>query len=455
MKEIEIGQFRYNLSKFDMRDILWMSAYFYKIRNFSKSMVKNEVVKGCSDSTSDIQIRLNKIQDTIRKNFELFGFRPFDTPIIEYFSTLAGKYDEDSEIVGEIYKVSDRGERKLGLRYDLTVPMCRYVASQTQLKLPFKRYAIAKSFRDGPIKVGRSREFIQCDADVVGIAGTDIEAETLSMFYSTYTELGIDAVLEINNNKILRGAFLQFGFDEKELESVILSVDKLKKIGRDAVLDEIAGKGLSSSEASKAIDILSCKSYDGISKLAENELLKEGIEELNKLVKSLDLFEVNYRINYSMSRGLNIYTGSIWEMYDKSGKVKSSIGSGGRYDKVIGEFADNGKEYPTVGVSFGLVPIAICLENKNEKSEISLTEIVVAPLDAELIVDAQLVAMSLRKQGLKTEVCYDYKLKKAFSYSEFVTAKKLVILGKKDVEAGVYTLRDLETKEEEKVSFSF
>jgi histidyl-tRNA synthetase len=418
-------------------------------------MVNNEVVKGCLDSTSDIQIKLNKIMDIIRKNFELYGFRPFDTPVLEYFETLIGKYEEDSEIVGEIYKLSDRGERKLGLRYDLTVPMCRYVASQKQLKLPFKRYAMAKVFRDGPIKVGRQREFTQCDADVVGLSGQDVESETLNMFYSTYVELGIDAVLEINNNKILRGAFLQFGFSENELESLILSVDKLKKIGKDAVLDEIAEKGFSSSSAVKAISILEVKSFDEISKVAEDDLLKEGISELSALVSSLDVFGVKYRINFSMARGLNVYTGNIWEMYDRSGKVRSSIGSGGRYDKVIGDYAGDGRALPAFGVSFGLVPIAACLENKNEKVDISLTEIVVAPLDEELVLSAQRIAMSLREQGSNTEVCYDFKLKKAFAYSEFVTAKKLVILGKKDVESDVYTIRDLETKEEEKVEFKF
>jgi histidyl-tRNA synthetase len=417
-------------------------------------MTDYDVVKGCFDSTPDIQIKLNKIMDIIRKNFELYGFRPFDTPVLEYFETLAGKYDEDSEIVGEIYKLSDRGERKLGLRYDLTVPMCRYVSSQKQLKLPFKRYAMAKVFRDGPIKVGRQREFIQCDADIVGISGQDIEAETLDMYYSTYIELGIKAILEVNNNKILRGAFLQCGFDESELESLILSVDKLKKIGKDAVLDEISAKGLSSSNSAKAIDILSLKSFDEISKVATDDLLVEGIKELSNLVSGLDSFGVEYRVNFSMARGLNVYTGNIFEMYDKSNKVRSSIGAGGRYDKVIGEYAGDLKDYPTFGVSFGLVPIAACLEDKNS-SEISLTEVVVAPLDAELVTFAQKIAKSIRLGGEKTEVCYDFKLKKAFSYSEYVTAKKLVILGKKDVESGVYTIRDLETKEETKVSFDF
>lgn len=425
------------------------------MNNIENSMTNFEVVKGCLDSTSDIQIKLNKIQDIIRKNFELYGFRPFDTPVLEYFSTLAGKYDEDSEIVGEIYKVSDRGERKLGLRYDLTVPLCRYVASQKQLKLPFKRYAMAKVFRDGPIKVGRQREFTQCDADIVGIPGQDIEAETLSMFFSTYGELGIDAIIEVNNNKILKGAFLQFGFSEDKLESLILSVDKLKKIGKQAVLDEIASKELSFENASLAIDILMAKSFDEIRSLAKNEILVEGIDELESLVSSLEVFGVVYRINFSMARGLNIYTGNIWEMYDKTEKVKSSIGSGGRYDEVIGNFSEGEKDLPAFGVSFGLVPIAACLDVSGKKNDISLTEVVVAPLDSELVVEAQKVANSLRAEGMNVEVCYDFKLKKAFSYSEFVTASKLVILGKKDVEEGVYTVRDLANKDEEKVKFNF
>ena len=136
-----------------------------------------EVLKGCTDSLPAEQIQINRILDIIRKNFEKYGFRPFDTPIIEYMDVLARKYDEDAEIVQEIFKVTDRGNRKLGLRYDLTTPLSRYVASQKQLKLPFRRYAIGKVFRDGPIKKGRVREFIQCDGDVIGISGTTIEAE--------------------------------------------------------------------------------------------------------------------------------------------------------------------------------------------------------------------------------------------------------------------------------------
>ena len=188
-----------------------------------------EILKGTKDSEPQEQIKINSILDCIRKNFELYGFRPFDTPLIEYFDTLSMKYDEDAEIVQEIFKLSDRGERKLGLRYDLTTPLSRFVASKKQLKKPFRRYQIGKVFRDGPIKPGRLREFIQCDGDVVGLKGVGIEAELLTMFFQTYKELGIDSIIEINNNNILRGALLQENFKEEDLSTLILSIDKLKK----------------------------------------------------------------------------------------------------------------------------------------------------------------------------------------------------------------------------------
>jgi len=424
------------------------------MERIENNMTKFEILKGAKDSEPNEQIKINKIQEIIKKNFEAYGFRPFDTPLIEYLSTLTNKYDEDAEIVGEIFKLTDRGDRKLGLRYDLTVPLCRYIASQKQLKLPFKRYAIGKVFRDGPIKVGRAREFIQCDADIVGIEGQSVEAETLKMFYDTYGELGIDAVLEINNNQILKGAFLQFGFEEKDLDSLILSVDKLKKIGEEKVLKEIKEKGFNETKAKKAIQILNSKTFDEIKSKSKSDILSAGIAELENLSNLLNEFDVEIRINFSMSRGLSIYTGNIWEMYDKTNKVKSSLGSGGRFDKVIGNYIEDGREFPAMGVSFGLVPIMACLEDKTE-DRISLTEVLVAPLDEDLITESQKIAQEIRKSGKNVEVSYDFKLKKAFAYSEYIRANEIVIFGKKDLENKEYTLKNLKTKEEIKVKFRF
>lgn len=411
-----------------------------------------ETLKGTKDIEPKEQIILNNIINTIKKNFELYGFRPFDTPIIEFLDILTLKYDETAEIVQEIFKTTDRGNRELGLRYDLTTPLSRFVASKKQLKKPFKRYQIGKVFRDGPIKRGRVREFTQCDADIIGLKGIEPEAETLFMFYNTYKELEINAIIELNNNKILRGSFLQFGFEEKNLSDLILSVDKLKKIGEIEVLKEIKEKGLDYKKAKKAIDILSSNDFKELNQITTNEILKEGIEELEKLTKILNLLNVNYRINFSMSRGLDIYTGNIWEVYDLDRNISSSIGSGGRYDKVIGDYIGDKKEYPAFGVSYGLVPIYTVLEKKIIQKE-GITKLLIVPLKQELTIKTLKIANEYRKKEINTEIFYGYKLSKAFDYCDYLGIEELIVIGEKDIENKEYTLKNLKTKEETKIKF--
>jgi len=412
-----------------------------------------EILKGTRDFEPEEQIKINSILDIIRENFEKYGFRPFDTPIIELMNTLTYKYDEDAEIVGEIFKLIDRGNRNLGLRYDLTTPLARYVASKKQLKLPFKRYQIGKVFRDGPIKKGRLREFTQCDGDIVGIEGVEVEAEILTLFSLTYKQLEIDSIIELNNNKILRGVLLQVGFKEEDLSNLILSIDKLKKIGIDGVLKEIKGKGLNELRAKDAIKILESKNFIEIKKLAINPLLIGGIEELEMLSNLIKKSKVNFRINFSMSRGLDIYTGNIWEVYDKNKSISSSIGSGGRYDKVLAEYSNSEKEIPALGISFGLIPIIEVLNNKKEQiNKKTNTDILIVPLEKELFNDTLNLANKLRydkKHPKNVEIDYKYKLKKAFDYTDYLEIENIIILGKKDIEKKEYTLKNLKTKEEQ------
>ncbi len=411
-----------------------------------------ETLKGTKDSIPSEQIKINKVLDIIRKNYESYGFRPFETPIIEYWETLTLKYDDDAEIVQEIFQLSDRGNRKLGLRYDLTTPLSRFIASQKQLKKPFRRYQIGKVFRDGPIKAGRMREFIQCDGDVIGITGIEIEAELLQLFYNTYKELNIDAIIELNNNKILRGALLQQNIKEKDLGAIILSIDKLKKIGEKEVLKEIEQKGFKTNKIKEAIQILNSETFEEIEKLATNQTLKQGIEELKELTSLIE-DQVEYRINFSLSRGLDIYTGNIWESYDKDENIPSSLGAGGRFDKVIGEYASLDEEVPAVGISFGLVPILECLRIKNnEEKQEGLTNILVIPLDKEYVKIAFKIADQLRKSEKENvEIFYEYKLKKAFNYAEYLGAEKIAIIGKQDLEKKQFTLRNLKTKKEKQI----
>ncbi len=408
-----------------------------------------ELLKGTKDFEPKEQIRINFILDIIRNNFELYGFRPFDTPIIEFMKTLTFKYEEDAEIVEEIFKIVDRGNRDLGLRYDLTTPLSRFIASKKQLKLPFKRYQIGKVFRDGPIKKGRLREFIQCDGDVIGQSGVEIEIELLNLFYKTYLDLNINSIIELNNNKILRGAFLQVGFKEENLSSLILSVDKLKKIGEDYVLKEIDEKGLDSSLAKKAIRILNNVDFRELRKIANNEVLLKGIVELEELVEGLKKMNINFRLNFSMSRGLDIYTGNIWEVYDLDESISSSLGSGGRYDEIIGEYSGDGRNISAVGISFGLIPIMAVLENNNEEYRNSLTEILIVPLNKDLSMKALEIANKFRELGNNTEVFFEYKLKKAFSYCDNLDIKKIVVLGSGEIENNEFKLKDLSSREEE------
>lgn len=415
-----------------------------------------ETLKGTQDFDPKKSIEMNKVMDTIKKNFELYGFRPFDTPLIEYMETLTMKYEEDSEIVEEIFKVKDRGNRELGLRYDLTTPLCRYVASKPQLKKPFRRYHIAKVFRDGPLKKGRMREFYQCDGDVIGQEGQEIEGELLSLFYTTYKSLGIDVVLELNNNKILRGSLLEFGANEEDLSSYILSIDKLKKIQKEGVLKEIEEKNLDTQICSNAIDLLSSKSIEILKESSSNELLKEGVDELSTLVTLLDFQKVPYRLNFSLSRGLDIYTGNIWESYDLSNSVTSSLGAGGRYDKVIGEYmalAKGNNEVtelvPAVGISFGLVPIMSVLEsNETSIQKEGLTTTLIVPLSQDCVSKAFQIANKFRNKNINTEIFYGYSMKKAFKYCDYLGVENIVILGEKDIEKNTYVLKNLKSKEE-------
>lgn len=409
-----------------------------------------ETLKGTQDNEPKEEIQLQEIFKVMRSQFERYGFSPFDTPIIEYLDTLTLKYDDTAEIVQEIFKLKDRGDRALGLRYDFTTPLLRYVSSTPQLKKPFKRYQIGKVFRDGPLKKGRQREFYQSDGDVVGVDGRGIEAELLDLFYTTYKQLEIDAVIEINNNKILRGSLLQQGCSEDELSNYILSIDKLKKIGKKGVLKEIKEKGLDENKCSGAVDILQQTSFEKLQTQATNELLKQGIEELQELQQLTDKLNIKTRINFSLARGLDIYTGNIWEAYDKKEIVTSSIGAGGRYNKAIGEYMGSKEEIPAVGISFGVTSIIACSKSP---TKLSHTQLLIAPLNQDIVPIALQLAKRYRDQGTNTEISYQYSMKKAFKYCDDKHIEQLIVLGDKDIEKGKYIVKNLKTKQEEEVLF--
>ena len=196
-------------------------------------------VKGSMDYLPEEQILRNKIINTLSKTFEEYGYLPVETTTLCYYDLLASKYAGGAEILKEVYKLKDQGERDLALRYDLTVPFAKIISMNKGLNLPFRRYEIGKVYRDGPVKVGRNREFYQCDVDVCGIEGQFPEAELFKMAFSGYQKLGLDVYLEWNNRKFLSGLITYCGIEESLVSNVILSVDKLAKIGSDGVRKEL------------------------------------------------------------------------------------------------------------------------------------------------------------------------------------------------------------------------
>lgn len=403
-------------------------------------------VKGSIDYGGKEQIIRNYIEDTLKEVFERYGYKPLSTSILCYYNLLALKYDEDNDILREIYKVTDQADRKLALRYDLTVPFAKYIAINPDIKMPYKRYEIGKVFRDGPVKQGRLREFIQCDVDSVGIEGQMIEAELISLLVEGYQRLGIDVVIKYNNRKLMSGIIKESNIEETKIEKTITIIDKFEKLTKEELVNEFLNIGLNEESINTLINNLnlSFKQIEEKYKETNNEELKEGIKEiaeLNEYIKKLGLSKY-VEFTSSLARGQEYYTGTIFEAYLTNGKIKSSIGGGGRYDKMIGNFIGNGKKYPAVGVSFGLdVIFEILKEQNNIKT--NNTFVYIIPMQNKVI--ALKIADMLRKQGINVDIeMNNKKLKKSLDYANYEKIPFVIILGEYELKEEKVILKDME-----------
>ncbi len=403
-------------------------------------------VKGTNDYGSKEQIIRNFISDTLRRTFEKYGYKPLSTSILCYYDLLALKYDEDNDILKEIYRLNDQGNRKLGLRYDLTVPFAKFIAlNKNNISFPFKRYEIAKVFRDGPVKVGRDREFIQCDADVVGIKGQFIEAELLSIFVKTFEELGIDIYIKYNSRKLMTGLILESGIDEDLIQSVTTVIDKKDKVTNDEFIQMLIDLGIDNNKVSKLVELFNLKLEELTSefKNSSNKLVNEGLEEVNNLYNYLSNLNISDICSFdiTLARGQNYYTGNVFEVYDKEQRIKGSIAAGGRYDKMIGNFIGDGEEYPTVGISFGLSAIYEILKNKFD-NRVSETDIYIIPMNTES--ESLVIANKLRESGYAVEVeMNNRKLKKSLDYANKEGIKYVIIIGSNELETGNIIIKDM------------
>ena len=404
-------------------------------------------VKGTFDYMPKDMIIRNRITDVLRKNFEKYGYLPIETPMLNYYDLLSYKYNDDAEILSEIYKLTDQGERNLGLRYDLTVPFCKVVGLNKDLTLPFRRYEIGRVFRNGPVKLGRTREFYQCDIDVVGIDNRFIEAEQIKMAIETYKELGIDIFVKYNNRKLMSGLIKASGINEELIDSVIGVIDKKEKVSLDDLKAMLKDLDLTNEVIDKLLDLFN-KNIDEYQELVnENELINEGVSELLEINNYLSELGVinDCKFTPTLARGLSIYTGIVFEFYDKKQRLTCAIGAGGRYNKIITNFMDNGNNYPAVGLSFGLEPIFVILkeEYKNE----SLIDVYMVPLDTN--VETLKLASKMRDNNIKVLIEMNKKkIGKCFEYAERENIKYVMIIGENEVNSGLYKIKDMREKQE-------
>ncbi len=406
-------------------------------------------LKGTSDFLPNEQVLRNKIINTLRTNFEKYGYLPLETPILNYYDLLAYKYSDDAEILNEIYKLKDQGERNLGLRYDLTVPFCKVIGLNKDLRLPFRRYEIGKVFRNGPVKLGRTREFYQCDIDVVGIDNRIIEAEQILMAINTYNELGIEVFVKYNNRKLMSGLIKEVGVSDDLIPSVISVIDKLEKITHEELISNLKDLGLTIDTINNLLTNFnySLVEYEDIFKDTSNINIKEGLEELKELNNYLQELGIidDCKFTPTLARGLTIYTGVVFEFYDKKMRLTCALGAGGRYNKIITDFMDNGNLYPAIGLSFGLEPIYTILKSENTNQ--SLIDIYLVPLDTNI--ECLKLATTLRDNGISVLVEMNKKkVSKCFEYAEHENINYISIIGSNEIESKEIRVKNMQTKEE-------
>jgi len=403
-------------------------------------------IKGASDFSPEQQIRRNQITDVLKRNFESYGYLPLETAMLNYYELLSYKYNEGAEILREIYKIKDQGDRDLGLRFDLTVPFCKFIAQNRSLRFPFKRYEIGKVFRNGPVKLGRAREFYQCDVDCVGVSGPHIEAEFVALAVKCYRDLGIDVVIKIGNRNMLadvialgtRGTDASKSVATKqsrpEFEAIFSILDRIEKVSREQTLADLKRYG-----AEKLLGM----------KIEPNIELKELFAILDEMG-----LKGSYEFAPYLVRGLNIYTGTVWEAFDRQKHITSSLGGGGRYDSIIGSFlgenvvsgpgvTPGGQRYPAVGTSFGLEPICAILNSKAQESATCI-DIIIVPMGTETA--AQKFAENLRTQGLRVLVNLTGKsVGKALEYANAEKIPFAAVLGANELKSGEINIKNMST----------
>lgn len=417
-------------------------------------IVEPRTLSGFMELLPKDQVIFEKIKSEMEKVYQKYGFFPLDTPVLEDSRILLAKAGGETE--KQIYRFN-KGDTDLTMRFDLTVPLAKYVAKNySELTFPFRRYQIGKVYRGERAQKGRFREFYQADIDIVGDGSLSIvnDAEIPSIIYNLFKNLGIeDFVIRINNRKVLNGLFDNFGVKESAVD-ILRIIDKIDKIGRDNVAKELVELNVPETTVNEMLDILT---FDGsneekVDRLKSfagcNEVFDAGLEELTTVIGYIAGFGVPsdyYKIDLSIARGLDYYTGTVYETFIKNHPEYGSVCSGGRYDNLAGYYTK--KSLPGVGISIGLTRLfyVLCENDFLNRAHESQIEALVIPMTEDMNYAVK-TATELRREGINTQIYLEEgKFKKKLTYGSRLTIPFCVILGSDEIEAGQVTIKNMST----------
>lgn len=422
--------------------------------------IEPRTLPGFMELLPNEQILFNEMKEKITKSYEKFGFLPIDTPIIEMSEVLLAKAGGETE--KQIYRFN-KGDNDLSLRFDLTVPLAKYVAQNyNNLAFPFRRYQIGKVYRGERPQKGRFREFYQCDIDIIGDGKLDIvnDAQMPAVIYTTIKELGFnDFCICINNRKILNGLFKELNQEENSVE-IMRIIDKIEKIGKENVIKCLEDMNVEKTSIDRIIEFIEIQGntdekLEKLEKLeVSEELFVQGLEELKQVVKYIRSFGVpdtNFKVDLSIARGLDYYTGTVYETFLNEYREIGSICSGGRYDNLAEYYTD--QKLPGVGVSIGLTRLFYKLNELQaiQASKKSISKVLVVSMIEDQS-KALEVGKILRDAGIQTEnYLEDKKIKAKFKYADKLQIPYVIVLGEDEIANNVVTLKNMKTGEQETI----
>lgn len=429
-------------------------------------------LSGFMELLPEDQILFNQIKNTIEEIYKLYGFLPLDTPIIELSEVLLAKAGGETE--KQIYRFQ-KGDTDLSLRFDLTVPLAKYVAKNYgNLSFPFRRYQIGKVYRGERTQKGRYREFYQCDIDIIGDEKLDLlnDAELPSIIYSIFSKLDFgEFTICINNRKILTGLFEELELEQKSQE-VLRIIDKIAKIGKDTAIKELEKIQIGKEKINKIIEFVEIQGTTDqkLQKLQEmidiesqsyfkvdNEIFKTGVEELKQVIENIRILGIpdkNFKIDLSIVRGLDYYTGTVYETFLNEHKELGSICSGGRYENLAENYTD--KKLPGVGISIGLTRLFYQLKESNllKLKEKSISKIIIIPMVKDNTKAIKL-ASDLRNLGVPTQIFLeDKKLKAKLKYADKLNIPYMILIGEDEIKNNFVKVKNMQTGEEIQVELN-